>query len=675
MVKLVKFFLCTFLVLLVSCNQNKTVNSNANNDSIKKYLDLASIDTLSNELRNQYNKKAFSLIDLSKNDTLIRYYLSENSFNFSNLKDDKLYNKISKIHYQKAVEANDTLNLARYYRYRASHHKNHTELFDSAFCFYRKAEKLYKRTNDLNGLGCVFLYKGQVLNAINDFSGAELEYEKAKKVFKKTNNEIKLIAVLISIGNNYNVKLEFVNAINTYKEALKKVKKYDLEKVKIYEVYLLSSIGSAYDTKGDNKRALYYFEKAKKYPKIKEKDIGLYSSIFSSLVCCKMDLNQNDSLPKLFFESLELSKKINKLGVSFNTLIDLSNFYLKRKDTTNAQKYADEALLIARKSKKPYNILNGLKQVGIVNKEKAARSIIEYDIRIDSLLNKERRERSKFLKIQLETNEIQQEKEQAIKQKWIIAGSASIIFIIGLLIFIITKQRSKQKELLLLQSQQKANEEIYQLMLAQKTTEETARQTEKKRIALELHDGIMNRLASTRLNLFVLSQKTDTDTIEKCLTYISGIYTIEQEIRSIAHDLNQDVFKESNSFFSLMKDFIEEQNNTSKAKYVLEIQQDINWVEISNEIKMNLYRIIQEASNNINKYSKAKNVLVSIVKDASTICMSITDDGIGFDTKKINEGIGIKNMQQRIESLNGKININSIQKSSTCINVSIPIFS
>ena len=673
MFKRVKFFLCAFLVLLVSCNKGKAINADSNNDSIKKYLDLASNDTLTFDQRNQYNKKAFSLIDLTRNDTVIRYYLSENSLNNIKLQNWDELKKISKKYFEKSVEANDTLNLARCYRYKGYYYKNNAELFDSAFYYFNKAEKLYRRTNDLNGLGCVFLYKGQVLNCINDFSGAELEYEKAKKIFKKTNNESKLIAVLISTGINYNVMFERKNAIKSYAEALEKVRKSNIEEVKMHEVYLLSGLGSVYYSKGDVKRALYYYEKAQKYPKLEEKNIGMFSSNYSNIACCKMDLNQNDSLPTLFFKSLNLSKKINNISTSFYTLLDLSNFYLKKKDTINAQKYADEALVMGRKSQKPYNILNGLKQVGIVNKEKAAQSIIEYDVRIDSLLNNERRERSKFLKIQLETNEIQQEKEQAIKQKWIIVGSAAVIFLIGLLLFIITKQRSKQKELLLLQSQQKANEEIYQLMLAQKTTEETARQTEKKRIALELHDGIMNKLASTRLNLFVLSKKTDKATIEKCLTYISEIYTIEQEIRSIAHDLNQDVFKEANSFFSLIKDFIIEQNNTSKAKYVVELQQEINWVAISSEIKMNLYRIIQEASHNINKYSKAKNVVVSIIKDGNMICMSISDDGVGFDTKSVSEGIGIQNMQQRVQSLNGKININSIQKNSTCINISIPI--
>ncbi len=666
----IKLFYCVLLALLVGCNQNKTVTTKSNNDSIKKYLDLASNDTLSNSQRNQCNKKAFSRIDLSKNDTLIRFYLSETSYNYLMLRNWGELKRISKIHLQKSIEQKDTLNIARYYRYQGGYYKNN-QIFDSAFYCYSKSEKFYKKIKNINGLGDVFWNKGQVLHNINDFSGAELEYKRAIIIFNKTGNMNKIVSVLVSIGINYNEMFECNKAINTLKKALEIAKNNN--KAKILEVYMLSNLGSAYFAKGDVKQALFYYEKAKKHKEFNENDIILHSSIFSYIASCKMILNQNDSLPKLFFDALLLSKKCNNLNASFYSFIDLSNFYLKKKDTIKAQKFAEKALIIGRESKMPYYVMNGLKQVGIVNKEKAAKCIIEFDKRVDSLLNNERKERSKFIKIQLETNEIEQEKEQAIKQKWLISGILAFVLLIGLLLFIIAKQRSKQKEFLLLQSHQKANEEIYQLMLAQKTTEETARQTEKKRIALELHDGIMNKLAGTRMNLFVLSKKTDKATIEKCLKHIADIQTIEKEIRNIAHDLNQDVFKEVNSFVSIIKDFIDEQNETSKSKYVLEIHQEINWIVISSEIKMNLYRIIQEASNNINKYSKAKKVVVSIIQDGNTICMSITDDGIGFDTKTINEGIGIQNMQQRIKSLHGKININSIQKNSTCINISIPI--
>jgi DNA-binding protein H-NS len=65
--------------------------------------------------------------------------------------------------------------------------------------------------------------------------------------------------------------------------------------------------------------------------------------------------------------------------------------------------------------------------------------------------------------------------------------------LVGILLFIIIHQRTKQKEMRLLQDQQKANEEIYQLIQNQQTKIDEGRQIEKKRIAQDLHDGIMNR--------------------------------------------------------------------------------------------------------------------------------------------------------------------------------------
>jgi signal transduction histidine kinase len=210
-------------------------------------------------------------------------------------------------------------------------------------------------------------------------------------------------------------------------------------------------------------------------------------------------------------------------------------------------------------------------------------------------------------------------------------------------------------------------------MLAQKAIEEETRQAEKKRIALELHDGIMNKLASTRLNLFILSQKNDPETIASCLVHISQIHNIEQEIRNIAHDLNKDVFEETNSFITLIKDFITDQNTTAKAHYALELAHDIDWSSISSEIKMNMFRIIQEASHNANKYSNANNLTIAIVQDFNNICMSIADNGVGLDPKTSKGGIGIQNMRQRIHLLKGKFTINSKEKNSTYINISIPM--
>ena len=224
-----------------------------------------------------------------------------------------------------------------------------------------------------------------------------------------------------------------------------------------------------------------------------------------------------------------------------------------------------------------------------------------------------------------------------------------------------------------LQSQQQANEEIYDLMLTQKSKEEQARQSEKKRIALELHDGVMNKLASTRMNLNRLSHQKDEEAINKCLTHIEGIHKIEQEIRSIAHNLNQEVFNDDNSVISLLNDFVATQNSITSTYYQIEIDKAIDWNAISSGIKMNIYRIVQEASHNSNKYAQAPNVTISLILDEDNICLSVTDNGKGFDTEKQTEGIGLKNIQQRVETLHGKFVIQSTNNKSTSLNIAIPL--
>jgi len=669
MVNLVKIILCLFLTLLLGCNQNQTANHNANNDSIEKYLNLASNDTFTYNQRNQYNQKAFSLIDLSKNDSVVRFYLSEVTYNNLSLRNWKEFKKSSNIHFKKSNEKKDTINLARYFRYKGGYFK-HNQIYDSAFYYYSKSEKLYKKLERNNDLGNVLMLKGIVQFNVSDFLGAEFTLTQAEFLLKKTDDNHKLCSVLISIGLVYAESNESQKAIKYYLTGFALLNKI---KDKNLKVTYLNNIGSIYCKLNKFQLSNKFLDEALNSVGKGKTDQDFYGFIFYNMANLRIKENKFSEAKTLYLKSIKEMEKYKEYPTIIGANIGLSNYYSIMKDTIKAIEFAQKAKAISIKSKLLYGVSESLQQLIKVDLKNASKNAEEYIKVNDSMQKSERQFRNKFARIAYETDEIQLQKEQAIKQKWIISGIAIFVFLIGLLLFIITKQRSKQKELLLLQSQQKANEEIYQLMLTQKTTEETARQTEKKRIALELHDGIMNKLASTRLNLFVLSKKTDTATIEKCLTHISDIYTIEQEIRSIAHDLNQDVFKEANSFIALIKDFIAQQNTTSNSKYNLELQHDINWIAISIEIKINLYRIIQEASHNINKYSKAQNVVVSIIQDGNNVCMSITDDGVGFDTSIINNGIGIKNMQQRIKSLNGKITINSIQKNSTSINLSIPI--
>ena len=66
-------------------------------------------------------------------------------------------------------------------------------------------------------------------------------------------------------------------------------------------------------------------------------------------------------------------------------------------------------------------------------------------------------------------------------------------------------------------------------------------------------------------------------------------------------------------------------------------------------------------------------VFVFLTKKLVNICLSVTDNGKGFDTEKQTEGIGLKNIQQRVETLHGKFVIQSTNNKSTSLNIAIPL--
>ena len=85
-----------------------------------------------------------------------------------------------------------------------------------------------------------------------------------------------------------------------------------------------------------------------------------------------------------------------------------------------------------------------------------------------------------------------------------------------------------------------------------------------------------------------------------------------------------------------------------------------------------LYRIVQEQMNNITKYAQAKEVTIYLTAIDDQILLSIADDGQGFDTSKRNKGIGLKNIQNRIEFYAGSMKIISAPGQGCTLEIAIP---
>lgn len=218
MVQKTTILIAILTVVVISCNK-KSSTTNTRNDSVEKYLKLASIDTLPLETRKKYNNKAFSFIDLEKNDTTVRWYLSEVTFNTLDFKDSLDYFEKSKFHYQKSIERNDTLNLARFYRCLAAFYSYDKLKPDSALYYYNKSQRFYLKTNKLDELAIVYLNKGYCYSDFSDYMAAELSYKLALDIFEERKDYLKIRIVLTSIGNvKHNIK-HYKEAINFHKES------------------------------------------------------------------------------------------------------------------------------------------------------------------------------------------------------------------------------------------------------------------------------------------------------------------------------------------------------------------------------------------------------------------------------------------------------------------------
>ena len=180
---------------------------------------------------------------------------------------------------------------------------------------------------------------------------------------------------------------------------------------------------------------------------------------------------------------------------------------------------------------------------------------------------------------------------------------------------------------------------------------------------------LWGKLTGIRLNLFILKKKQDVETVQKCLPFIDDIQDIEKEIRQITHDLKQNLFDDNITFSSIVENLFTMIKSHSDIDFSLQIDERIDWDVINNNIKINIYRIIQEALQNIDKYAQASKVNINMNKVNNEIQITIKDNGIGFIQKTGKKGIGLENMKQRMNEINGQFLLESIINQGTKISL------
>ena len=658
------------LFLLVGCNpiEDKTVVK----DKLEFYLDQGLDVNLDNETKSKFTDSAKVLMEEFKSfDSLAmkNYFKLANRY-FTLLDYDNYKATTDKI--LKISESNkDSINIAKAEYYLGDYYLN-TSKNDSAYYYYLAAEKKYEKIKDLPNLANTILHKAYVLYYEKDFLGSEAETIRVLNLADDVTDELLIYECYTHLGTSLNGLGDYEKALEYHQKALLEVKKIKNEIYKpIFQAQTLNNIGFVYLNVNKFNEASQIFSEGLKIKNLEELQPVMYSSLLDNYGYSRFKINPKEGLED-FKGALNVRNKISDIQGKVNSLNHLTEYYLAQKDTLNALDYNKEAYKLAKESNYNKEVLISLDFFTKLLPKEGLAYAREYIKLNDELQRKERATRNKLGRIEFETDEIISENEKISSQQKVILYTSLLIISFGLLFFTILYQRNKHKNLAFKQRQQESNEEIYTLMLNNQEEIDEVRKKVKRNIALDLHDNILNRLASTRLNLFAITRVQDEETIKKAIDQVEAIRVIEQEIRAFSHELYNDSVLSKSNFKNILEELVKSQNETYSSVCKLIYDEAIN--DMSPEIKMNVYRIIQEAFNNVNKYANATRVDISLeVDEDGFLNLDIYDNGIGFNVKKTKQGIGLKNMKSRTETIKGELFINSEKNNGTRISLKVKL--
>lgn len=659
----------------MACNQKTELDKNTISlvDSLSTYLSLANENNLPLDIKRNYNQRALNIILTQKDDSLNKVNLFKVANRYYNMSDWKDYIKITKLILDRTQKSKDSLHMAKAYTYLGDYYASQS-VSDSAFMHYYKAEKLYLKLNDQYNLAKTFLNKASLQYNEGDFFESEIAVFKALSSLKKQQKANDLYYESYNLlGILYNEREEYTKALEFQNKALKTLEDKSIPSIFQYKAASLNNVGFIYLKMTNYKQAKVFFERGLKQDKLFEDRASLYAILLDNLGYSKFKLKESNKLPDLFYESLKIRDSLGLSSGVVSSKIHLSEYFAFKKDTFRALQFSKQALALSRTSSKLINTLEALKQTALVDPKNASKYSKEYIQLNDKMLKAERKMGEKFSRIEYETNEIKDQNSSLQEKNKTLVYVFSICTLLGLFFYVYKTQQAKNRELLFKQQQQIANEDVYNLMISQQNEIESTRIKEKKKVAQELHDGVLGRMFGIRISLDSLDKMDEEQAAAKRKKYLAELKHIEEDIREISHDLNREKSELINNFVVILKKLFESQRNTYPSKLVTSFDSHIKWELVNNMVKINLYRIVQEALQNCNKYAKADTIKVEFKSEIDHLVLSIMDNGVGFNTKRTKNGIGLHNIEYRAAECKGTVAIKSAKGEGTLLVVKVPI--
>jgi len=612
------------------------------------------------------------------------------------------------------VAQNDTLKIQKLMDEAYSFEQNQPE---KALQLYQKTHQLSIKVNYKEGVYKSLLYSGIVFSANGKYDSAIHYYKKTIRYSSKEKISIGIAKGYANMANAYQFKGDYSNAVKYYIGSIKLFEKTKDSAI-ISQSY--QNLSALYDNVNNDVLELFYLQKAIQYSdKTKKEQLGL---LYGDVGLTLLRQNKNKEAFVYFKKTEDLSKMDKSERLLFFTKRNFGEYYKNTKDYLKAISNFEAALALSESQKDAfqkadlYHTLSGLyleiknypkaleysffslklakeinakeflfrsqKRISTIynelgQSEQAYNYLLLSSNLKDLLLTENQSKEMSLLQTRFETEkkdksiaeqqvkikkqELDLIKSQKEKQLYFIASLGLILLTLGIWYFFKQRQKLKNQEIETL----KQNQEIAKLEALIDGEEK-----ERKRIAQELHDGLNGDLSAIKYRLSTLEESglsaIDAENLTKVITMIDESCA---QVRSISHNLMPSSILEYGLIESI-REYCIKINNSDNFK--IDFQTFGDYIALAKKNETVIYRIIQELVTNILKHAKATEALVQFNFREEELFITVEDNGIGFDTTKISDGIGHKNIQTRVGFLNAELNVES-SSNGTSYTISIDL--
>lgn len=549
---------------------------------------------------------------------------------------------------------------------------------EKALVLLTKVEKEATATKNYPTLIEAQLVHGNILYFKGKHDAALKIYMEGLKMAEKEQLHEQIAAICNEIGTLLKKNKALPAALNYYIRALNEAVLIN-NNAQIANSH--NNIGLIYEEQGSFTKALKQYQQSLAYyQKAKEKLGESYSFEYIGYV---YGLIKNYPLA---IKNLELSLKLRKeikdnYGVAIS-LIELTEVYRNQGNFSLAIDYAKQAIAFTKRINYPDMLQQGyllLSQLYEHQKDfdKAYEAHKNYVVVKDSIFNAVKSQQINELETKYESKQKAQKiillnKENTI-QKLKLTQREGIIFIISVMFLLVmlvgyliyNRYKTRQKRRL-------QEEVIHQQDLATKAVL-NAEENERKRIAEELHDGLGQMFSAVKLNLSALSDQLSFADEHSKKMYKKTLNLVDEsckEVRVISHQMAPNLLLKA-GLTSAVRDFI---GKIDARKLKVNLTTFGLQERLDHNIEIVLYRVMQEAVNNVIKHAGANKLDIQLTKDSEGINAMIEDNGQGFDIAQVEkfDGIGLKNIRSRVTFLKGTVDFSSSPGEGTLIAIFIP---